>query len=107
MRAGRLNRTISILSPASTAQDATGQPVVTWSTFAAVPASVMPITGREYFAAQQEVGRVDTRISIRYLSGVDVQMRVLYDSLQYDIEAVIDTDDQHREMVLMCSRVAT
>lgn len=107
MRSGKLNRKISIQQPVSAAKDAYGAEVVTWSTLANVWASRQQLSGREYFAAQQELSNIGIKFRIRYRDDVEPKMRVVSDSLTYDIESVIDADDRERELVLMCSRINT
>lgn len=54
-------------------------------------------------AAQAVQSKVDTEIVIRYLSGVLPKMRVSYNSVVYDIEAVINVNLKNEEMLLLCS----
>lgn len=111
IQAGKLRHKVTIQTPTET-QDEYGQPVQTWATFAEVFASVEPIRGREFFAAQQIQSDVTTRIRIRYLSGVTTKMRVVHTTdhsspatvEEYDIEAVIHVEEKRREMHLMCRK---
>jgi SPP1 family predicted phage head-tail adaptor len=88
-----------------TGQDEAGQPVQEWQDVATVWGAVEPLRGREYFAAQQVQSEVTTRIRIRYRSGVRPDMRVLYDGRLYNINAVIDPEERHMELQLMCKEV--
>ncbi len=101
MRAGRLNQKITI-EQVTESRTGSGAVQETWNAFATVWASVEPLNGREYFQAQQETATVTTRIRIRYLAGVTPKMRVNYDNRIFDIESVIDVNERHRELVLMC-----
>ena len=74
----------------------------TWSTYATVQASIEPISGREYFAAQSTQADVTHRIRIRYLSGIVPKMRVSYNSRIFDILSVINVGERNRELQLMC-----
>jgi SPP1 family predicted phage head-tail adaptor len=103
--AGKYNKraTIQRLVAGSPAQDAYGAPNETWQDFKAVWAGIEPLTGREYFAQQQIQNEVNIRVRIRYLSGVTEKMRVVYRGRIFDIESIIDEQEAHRELILMCS----
>ena len=101
MRAGRLRHTITIERMTST-QDPFGQPIEEWVSLGTYPASIEPINGREYFAAQANQSELTTRIRTRYIEGVKPQDRITHDGTVYDIQSVIDTEMRHAELVLMC-----
>lgn len=102
MRAGRLRHLVIIQEPTET-NDTQGQAVKTWGTFATVHAAVEPLTGREYFAAQQINAETSTKITIRYLAGITQKMRVSYDSRLYNIEGMKNIGERDRQIELMCS----
>lgn len=104
MRAGRLRHRVTIQS-ATTTVDSFGQPIETWGTFATVWAAVEPLSGREYFDAQQVQSEVSYRVRIRHLSGVVPTMRVSYDSRTLEVLAVLNIDERDREMHLMCREI--
>lgn len=106
MRAGHLRHTLVIEQPTET-RDAHGQAVQTWSTFATVPGSLEPLSGREVFAAAQVQAEVTARARIRYLAGVTAKMRVTFESKIYAITAVIDRELRHRELELLLSEGLT
>jgi len=101
MHIGDLRRRITIQQQSSI-QDSYGEPVNTWTDIATVWASVNPINGREFFAGMQVKSEITTRITIRYLSTVKSSMRAIYRDITYDIQSVIDLNERHREMELMC-----
>lgn len=108
MQAGKLRTRVTIEErvPGSPSVSPTGRPLTTWGTHAVVPASIEPIMGQAYFAAQTAGSKVDTRIRIRYEVGVtddvDNTMRVSAGGVIYDINAVINVDNRNRELILMC-----
>lgn len=106
MRAGELRHRIT-LRIATVSQDDCGQPVQTWTDHATVWAAVEPLRGREYFESQQQQAEVTTRIRIRYRAKVSPVMRVKWGVRIYKIEAVIDPDERHQELQLMCAEVVT
>ena len=104
MRAGALNRQIHIMEPVvSTARSTDGAPVVTWSTFLAnIWASVDQQSGAEIYRDRNrwEVEEVD--FVVRWTThSILTDYRVRYNSEDYDIKAVIDVNDAHRELQLM------
>lgn len=107
MRAGKLRHRLDIQRALETQGD-TGEVTVIWSDFATVWGSVEPLRGREFFAAREQQARVTTRIRIRYTAGVTPKMRVLFGDRIYLIDAVIDPEERHAELQLMCQEwVAT
>lgn len=101
MRAGKLRRRASLQRRRVTTDDY-GAEIVTWAEFAAVWASVEPISGREFWTAQQaEQGEITTRIRMRYRDDVKMADRVVVGESTYDIEAVLP-DERRTELHLMC-----
>lgn len=86
-------------------QDESGQPFHEWQDVATVWAAVEPLRGREYFEAHQVQAEVTTRIRIRYRPGIRPDMRVLYGGRVFNITAIIDPEERHRELQLMCREV--
>lgn len=104
-----LNKRITIqqLTADSPAQDDYGEPSNTWTEFATVWAAVEPIQGREFWAQQQVQSEVKVRVRTRYISGVLPNMRISYGSRILDIVEVIDPQEKHEELQLMCSEGLT
>lgn len=101
MRAGSLEDEITIQSLGQ-GQDAFGQPIESWTTFATVPAEIRDVSGREYLAAQATQNTVQTVITIRVLNGVKPSMRVIHGDDVYSVEAVLRRKKD--ALMLMCSR---
>lgn len=100
MRAGNL-RNYVVIQRSTETHDSNQELILTWSTFASVWAEILPLIGREYWASRQVVSEVTGKIRIRYLAGVTAKMRVIDGSKTYDIEAVIDVENKHEELVLL------
>ncbi len=105
MRAGELNKRITIQTKGTPTRDSFGAEVIAWSTFATVWAAVEPLSGREYLAAQQATATVDTRIRIRYFAGVLPEMRIVYGSRTFEIVSVINVKEVGRELQIMCREI--
>jgi SPP1 family predicted phage head-tail adaptor len=92
--AGGLDRRITIESLTVAPGTDYGEPTETWTTFKKVWAAVLPMTGRELAVAQQISGEMTVKFIIRWLSGVKDNMRILYDSVYYDIFRVEEVGRQ-------------
>ena len=100
--AQRLNKRVTIQQQ-STAQDEIGQPDVSWADVLTVWAEVKDVSGREYMAAGAVQDAVQTKITIRHLSGVVASMRAVCGPDTYNIEAILGQDN--RTLLLMCKRI--
>lgn len=89
MRAGVLDRRI-LIEQNSPAQDEFGSLTAVWSTFATVWARVAPVTGKEIFLSDQVSASADTLFRIRYLKGLNVQMRIVYNDENYNIKNILE-----------------
>ena len=101
MKIGKLRHRITIQQVSET-QDTDGSVIEVWSAYAVVQASLEPVSGREYLAAQSTQADVTHRINLRYLAGIVPKMRVNYDSRIFDILSVINVGERNRELQLMC-----
>lgn len=101
MNPGKYNRVVTIQQKTETGKDAHGGPVYSWSTFASAWAAVYPMKGRDLVTAMSTRGEIITRFDTRYITGVTQAMRILYDSVYYNITAVADPEGTHRELQIM------
>lgn len=108
MQAGQLRHKLDIETELNI-QDTYGQPTQEWVVFLpGLWAAIEPLTGREYYAAQQVNAEISHRIKIRYKSGITPNMRVKFGVARYfNIVSVIDIKEAHRELHLMCTEVIT
>ncbi len=104
MNPGKFNKRITLQCPKSVRDD---EGIVTeeWTDVATVWAAVEPLRGREYFAAAAVNQENTVRFRMRYRRGVTARMRLLYDNRVFDIKSVIDVNERHQEMLLMCQEV--
>lgn len=87
--AGRLDRRVALLRR-TTAQNAYGEQVPTWTEFATVWAEKLDVIGREYFAAQQTQAGATTRWRMRYRSDLTELDRLSHGGVLYDIRNVAE-----------------
>lgn len=105
MQAGRLNRRCVLQTP-GTATDALGQPIPGWTDVATVWGDVRLRSGLESVKAGAVVSTVQASVRIRYRTGINAGMRVLVDSVPYEVLAV-QPDVGGREYVdLVCQVVS-
>ena len=108
MRGGTLRQYCTIRNLVETPSTATGELVQSWSTVStAVWADIQPVSGREYWLAQQFESRVDTRITIRYMSGISVKGKVVQGTTEYDVLSIVNVGERDRTLELMCYKVTT
>jgi SPP1 family predicted phage head-tail adaptor len=107
MQAGTLNRRIIIQAP-STVQDASGQPTDAWTNLLTTWANLRAVTGKEVYASSGFVSELTHVVTIRYPSvTVNSTMRVLYDSRIFQIQAVIDPNEDRKQIDLLCKEENT
>jgi len=93
MRAGRLDRQITI-QHATVIQDASGQEIEHWEPFASVWASRKDVRGSERFSSDQRFAARSAVYRLRYLSGLNEEMRIVDDGKTYQIIGIADNERQ-------------
>lgn len=73
-----------------------------WLTVDSVWASVQPLTGVEYFEAQQAKSLATHRVRMRHYPGLTVKHRLLFNGRTFNIEAVMDIDERNIVTQAMC-----
>jgi head-tail adaptor len=111
MRAGLLNRRITIRTGGITTRSTDGEPIFGWSTILGpVWADRQPISGREMFTQDVRWSNVSMRYIIRYttvaISPADRLIDIDDSSAVYDIKAVINMDDRFDGYELLVERTS-
>lgn len=107
MQAGRLRHRVTIQYQAVT-RDAYGAEEITWLDVATdVPADVRSLSGLERLqpGAGQVVGLVIYSVLVRYRSGINVKMRVIWESKVLEINEVLDKENRGRELFMRCTEI--
>ena len=90
-------------------QDSTGDPLQedddNWADVATVWASIDPISGREFYAAEQSQSEVSHKVRCRYRSGLTTAMRIKYGQRKFDIISIIDWEERHESLLIMCKEL--
>ena len=97
VRAGQLNRRITLQSPSST-QDNYGAPVHDWADVATVWADIQPLSGRELESDQRLASEISHQITVRYQAALaDTRVvagyRARYRGRIFNIHAVLNEDE--------------
>jgi SPP1 family predicted phage head-tail adaptor len=101
----KLRHRVTVQSQVHTQDSGTGEDIVTWTNFLAdEPAEVVPLSGREFIQSAAMQAAVDTRMTIRWRSGVLATMRVVFDSQNYQIKAVLPDPSNRKWLTLMVER---
>lgn len=87
MRAGKLDRRLTIRRFTETGRNEFNEPVISWADVATVWAQQRPNRGSERFAAAQIAGTAVMTFHIRYRSDITVQDRLVYEGQEYEIVA--------------------
>lgn len=104
MNIGKLKKKVTI-QVATEAGNAYGEPVKSWSDFAANRwAEVNPQKGIEAFSAQRVRDEESIIFRLRYIAGVVPKMKLIYGGNDYDIISVVNDKEEGRELFLDCVR---
>ena len=88
MKVGKMRYRITLQIPTDET-DMYANPKEEWTDFKEVWADIVPVSGREYFAAEQAMSETQYKIYIRYLDGVTQKMRILHGDVAYEILTVL------------------
>ena len=105
INAGKLRHRIAIQRK-TVEKNTYGEEVVVFVDRIQTWASIEPLSGREYYQANQTQSSVDHRISMRYQSGIQTYDRVKFKSGEtvryFDILSVINLEERNITLELMC-----
>lgn len=90
-------------------QDDYGDPLQSddsnWENTATLWAAIDPISGREFYAAEQSQSEVSHKIRCRYRSGLTTAMRIKYGKRIFQIVSIIDWEERHESLLIMCKEL--
>lgn len=106
MRAGLLNRRVTVQRPVDV-RSSSGEVTRTWEDWRTVWASVLPIAGNKFFAADQVQSSVTHTVKVRFQNGYRTNQRIVHEvepgvSQYMAIEAVLPLRDDKHHLDLMC-----
>jgi len=101
MRAGALKHYITFERPHKRTAGAHGGNIKNWETHASAWASMVPISGREYFETFQMESEVSTRFIIRYRPDLNTHMRIKYGTRYFKIVSPPRKYDRYQYLEIM------
>lgn len=103
MRAGELKRRIRIQQQSST-QDDYGQQIESWSDVLVCWAAIKAATSKEVYAASGFTSQITHKITIRFPRDIEIRsnMRILYGTRVFLIQAIPNPDEGIQQLALMC-----
>lgn len=100
-RGGELNKKVRI-ERFTTTKDPSGEDIKAWTTWKVRWMKVAPLTGSERYLAHQTQPELQYKVEMRYLDGMQAKDRLNYRGLLLDPINIIDREEGHTEMILMC-----
>ena len=104
MRSGNLKHKIEIQAFTETQNDY-GEVIKGFTTFATVYASIIPLSGKEYFASKSVNAEISHKIECRYVSGVLPSMRIVFGSRVFNIVSALNIREANRTLQIMATEV--
>lgn len=102
--AGELRHKISFLKKALI-DTAKGGSKEDWPVYVTCRAAIENLNSREYFEARAVNAENNVKFIIRYKSGLTTDMKLIYNSQEYNITDINDVGDLHRWMIIMATAV--
>ncbi|MGG1916045.1 phage head closure protein [Priestia megaterium] len=81
--------------------DSEGYPIEGWTDVKTVWAMIKTLTGKEVFQAMTTKTEKTTRFVIRYTTGIDEDMRILFGTRIFNIQSIINDDEQNKTMTII------
>ena len=73
-------------------QDSEGLETYTWTDVVgavSIPASVIPLSGKEYLSSQQTTVSINARVTIYKNTAIDESMRMVFSGQNYNVKAIL------------------
>lgn len=90
-------------------QDEFGDPLQAsddnWKDEATLWAAIDPISGKEFYAAEQSQSEITHKVRCRYRAGLTTAMRIKYGKRIFQIISVIDWEERHESLLIMCKEL--
>lgn len=87
--------------------DEDGYPIEGWTDVKTVWAMIKTLTGKEVFQAMTTKTEYTTRFVIRYTTGLNTDMRILYKNRIFNIQSIINDDEQNKTLTISAVEVVS
>lgn len=105
MRAGELRHKVIIQKISDNVNSFNQPDEDDWVDVATARAAINPLSGREFFAAEQNNSEVTHKVKMRYIAGVLPNMRIKFGTRYFGIIAVLNVEERNRELQIMCKEL--
>jgi SPP1 family predicted phage head-tail adaptor len=95
---------LTLLEPVETLNDQGGAKI-TWQAGAVFWGQIEALTGSETLEGVQLGGKVATRITLRWRSGVSARQRLSLGARIFALRAVFDPDGSRRRLICLCEEL--
>jgi len=88
-------------------QDSNGLETYTWTDVTnaiSIPASVIPLSGKEFLTSQQTTNSINARVTIYKNTAIDESMKMVFDSQDYNIISILPDPTNQIYYNLMVSK---
>lgn len=99
INSGRMRERVTIQKPVDK-QSPFGEATLEWETLDEVWASVMNVSSRDYFAAQQAGTLTTHRVSMRFYAGMNPAYRLVWRGRTMEIVSVLEREDRRIHEIL-------
>lgn len=107
MQIGSLRHRIALES-FTTSSDGMGGGTATWATEVLnLPAAIWPTSAKEQRQAAAPTMSISHQIRIRYYEGISAAWRVKFGTRYFSITSIVDFEERHIYMDLLCREVLT
>ena len=105
---GKMRHRIKFQSYTGT-QDEFGDPNIlddsNWTDTASMWAAIDPISGREFYEAQQSQSEVSHKLRCRYRAGLTTAMRIVCGKRKFKILSIINWEERGESLLIMCKEL--
>lgn len=106
MRAGPLDRRITVQTRNVSQDPATGEEIEAWADLVTVWAEKIENVGQERFQSSQFIGKTARTFKVRWsntMKAITVKHRVLFEGVPHEIEAVREGPGRHESIMIDCT----
>ena len=98
--AGKYRNIVMIQRPVWSTDARGGKTVSEWEDVIKTYARVRPLSGREFWQAQQAQSQIEGVVEMRYMPGIDItsDMRVMYQGRHLHIEHILSPNERREEL---------
>ena len=76
-----------------------------WKDEATLWAAIDPVSGKELYVVQQSQSEVTHKVRCRYRASLTTAMRIKYGSRKFKILSIIDWEERHESLLIMCKEL--